>query len=448
MATEIVDLSVPIFEGMPTDDLGPKFWVRLSHAAARQLYQNTQSREGRVFLTTDHVGTHMDGPLRFDPKGNSVEKLPLERVIRPARLLDLRGVKRGQGIGPAELASPGNALQPGEAAVLWTGHDLHLKSPDYFWHRPHLTLAGADWFVKRKAGIVAADFPGIGTPGDDRYEVKRALHRSGVLTAEQLCNLAPLEGKEWYLSVPPIRVRGAAGSLVRAVALTDWHPKEIVDLGQDIFQGMSALGGAVPVTWTRANHKLTSFFYQGECSYQTTSMFLTEHAGTHLDAPFHFDEHGMAIEQIPLPRLYAKARVFDFSFKKPLEGISPEDLEGAVSRQKLKIDPGDAAVIWTEHSKNYDRPDFTYHRPFITAEGAAWLRDRRPGYLVTDLVGLDPPDDPVTPVHLCFLRAGIPFMQVTRNLSRLAKGEWYVAAFPLKLVGGTGSPIRPFAVSI
>ena len=65
----VVDLSVPIYEGMPVDDLGPKFWVRLSHAASRPLYQYTQSREGRVFLTTDHVGTHLDGPFRFGNDG-------------------------------------------------------------------------------------------------------------------------------------------------------------------------------------------------------------------------------------------------------------------------------------------------------------------------------------------------------------------------------------------
>ena len=42
----VVDLTVPFYEGMPADDLGPKFWVRLSHAASRQLYQYTQNREG------------------------------------------------------------------------------------------------------------------------------------------------------------------------------------------------------------------------------------------------------------------------------------------------------------------------------------------------------------------------------------------------------------------
>src|SRR5262249_26151464 len=111
----VADLSVPIYEGMPVDDLGPKFWVRLSHAASRPLYRYTQSREGRVFLTTAHVGTPLDGPLRFDPQGLAVERLPLDRVIRPACLLDLRGMARAQLIGVAELERAGTALQPGDA---------------------------------------------------------------------------------------------------------------------------------------------------------------------------------------------------------------------------------------------------------------------------------------------------------------------------------------------
>jgi arylformamidase len=444
--SRVVDLSVPIHEGMAVDDLGPKFWVRLSHAASRPLYQYTQSREGRVFLTTDHVGTHLDGPLRFDPQGLSIERLPLDRVIRPACLLDLRGVGRGQAIGAAELERAGHALRPGDAAVLWTGHDLHLRSPDYFWHRPRLAMDGAEWLVQRRAGLVAADFPGLGPPGDDRYEVKRALHRGGALTVEQLTGLAPLEATRWHLAACPLRIRGTAGSLLRAAALVDFTGQELVDLSLDIYPGMTALGGAVPTFWARASHELTAFFYKNELSYQTTSMLLSEHAGTHIDAPYHFDPDGAAIEAMSLDRLFARARMLDLTAKRPLEGIGPEDLAAALRRLGEPIEPGDAAVVWTDHSRNYERPDYTHHRPFITAEGAAWLAARRPGLVATDLVGLDEPIDHVTPVHNCLLRAGIPQLQVLTNLARLAGREAYVAAFPLKLVGGTGSPLRAFAV--
>jgi arylformamidase len=444
VADGVVDLTVPFHEGMPAEDLGPKFWVRLSHAASRQLYQHTQTREGRVFLTTDHVGTHLDGPLRFDPTGVSIEQLPLDRVIRPARVLDLRGVGRGGGIGPRELEAGGPAPGPDDAAVLWTGHDRQWKAPDYFWMRPQLTAEGAEWLVARRVGVVAADFPGIGRPGDDRYTVKRILHQGGVLTVEQLCNLAALQGRPWHLAATPIRIRGVAGSLLRAVALVNWRPRAIVDLSLDIFPGMTALGGAVPTFWTRADHALTGFFYGGALSYQTTSMLLSEHAGTHLDSPYHFDEAGAAIEQIPVERLLLRARILDLTHKQPLEGIGPADLEAAAARGGVRLGPGDAAVVWTEHSRNYDRPDYTSHRPFITADGAAWLAARRPDLVATDLVGLDEPADPVTPVHNCLLRAGIPQLQVLRNLRELARGEAYLAAFPLKLVGGTGAPVRAF----
>lgn len=450
MLEHVVDLSVPIYEGMPVDDLGPKFWVRLSHAASRRIYNNTHSREGRVLLTTDHVGTHMDGPLRFDPKGLPVERIPLERTILPARVLDLRGTGRSGAIGGRELAAAGAAPGPGEAAVLWTGHDAHIKSPDYFWRRPHLTADGAHWLTARGIGMVATDFPGIGHPLEERFETKRILHRGGTITVEQLCNLGSLEGKDWHLCAPPLRTRGTAGSLVRAVGLVGWKARGLVDLTLDMFAGMLPLSGAVPTFWNRASHEITSTFLGEEFSYQTTSMLLQEHAGTHFDAPLHFAEHGAAVHEVPVERLYARARVLDFTHKKPLEGIGPEDLEAAIRRAGVAFEAGDAMVLWTGHSKNYDRRDYASNRPFVTAGGADWIVRHCPdlGLLVTDLIGIDEYVDLADPVHQRLLMAGLPFVQVTTNLDRLADGTWFIAAFPLKLVAGTGAPVRVFAAAV
>jgi kynurenine formamidase len=46
---------------------------------------------------------------------------------------------------------------------------------------------------------------------------------------------------------------------------------------------------------------------------------------------------------------------------------------------------------------------------------------------------------------MAFLHAGVPFVQVATNLDRLAEGEWWTACFPLKLVKGTGAPLRAIA---
>jgi kynurenine formamidase len=42
---------------------------------------------------------------------------------------------------------------------------------------------------------VAADFPGIGRPGNDRFEMRRILQAAGVMTVEQLCNLGAVAGR-------------------------------------------------------------------------------------------------------------------------------------------------------------------------------------------------------------------------------------------------------------
>ena len=443
---EIIDLTMPFYEGMPTDDLGPKIWERLSYAYSRQLYQNTQSRAGRIILTTDHTGTHIDGPLRFDPNGLPMEQIPIERLLVPARLLDLRFLGRKGCIGEAELKQAGGAdVKKGEAAILWTGHDLYIKDPDYFWNRPQLTKDGAEFLVKANVGIVAADFPGIGMPNNDRYDIKRILHAGGIMTVEQIRNLKATAGKKWHLFAGALRVRGTAGSPIRACALVNWRAKEIVDMTLEFYMGMPALG-TVPTYWTRANHAMTSHFYKEKLSYQTHSLMLTEHAGTHLDAPYHFDEFGLAIHEVPLSRLAVRARIFDMTHKKPMEAITAADLEAAAKKNGIRLEPGDGAVVWTEHSKNYyTRPDYCEHRQFISGDAATWLAQRKPSVLITDLIGLDEQTDWMSPVHNIVLHAGICMLQVATNVRQIIEGEWYVCSFPLNIVQATGSPTRAFA---
>jgi len=443
---DVVDLSMPFYEGMPTDDLGPKVWERMSYAYARQLQADTQTRRGCIILTTDHTGTHIDGPLRFDPRGTPLEEIPLDRFIVPARLLDLRFIGRDGTITKKDLKKAGaDQLVKGEAAVLWTGHDLHITDPAYFWVRPQLSLDGAEYLAASGAAIVASDFPGLGTPGDRRFEAKRVLHRAGVMTVEQLRNLISVQGKSWHLYAAPLRVRGSAGSLLRACALVNWRGKEVVDLTLDLHGRMPSLG-AVPTFWTRASHELTSFFHDGEVSYQSQSMMLNEHAGTHLDAPCHFDQSGIAIHELQLPRLIGRARLLDMRHKGSLDPISQADLEAALGNRPFA--PGDAAVVWTDHSNNYAREDYGYARPFITSDGADWLIRQKPSMLVTDLVGLDEPADLTSPVHNKILLAGMCMLQVTTNITAMAGGEWEICAFPINFVNGTGAPLRAFAARV
>ncbi len=446
---QVIDLSLPFHEGMPTDDLGPKIWERISYSYSRRMYQDKQSRSAKVILTTDHTGTHIDGPLRFDPRGASIEKIELNQFIRPARSLDLRSFGRRGRVDAAALKASGAAAAiVGDAIVLWTGHDRFLEDPDYFWNRPELTEDGAEYLASLRPGIVAADFPGIGRPGDDRFVVKRILHRAGCMTLEQLRNLDATAGKTWHLFCGPLPVRGLAGSMVRACALVGWRASRTVDLTHEHFIGMPSVGPQ-PVYWLRASHPQTLFHYDGKLSYQTHALFMSEHAGTHFDVPYHFKESGRTISDYDLNELFVVTKMFDMTHKKPLEGIGAKDFAVAAKRRNIVVDPGDGVIVWTGHSENYHlRKDFGSHRPFITADGAQWLLQHKASMVITDLVGLDEPKDMTMPIHNALLHGDVCMLQVATNLHELVDGDWFVGAFPINFVEGTAAPLRAFAARL
>ena len=225
----VVDLSVPIYEGMPADDLGPKFWVRLSHAASRQLYQNTQSREGRVFLTTDHVGTHLDGPLRFDPQGASVERLPLDRVIRPRVFLDLRTVGRGGTIGPRELeqAWRGAGTRRRRGALDRTRRPP--REPRLFRASPPALARG-----RRLAGALRRRDRGWGLPRPRDVRATTATRSSGRSTGA-----APDRGTA-------LQPRPSAGPALASVRRASPHPRR------------GRLAGAGPPAWSTGDRGRSS----------------------------------------------------------------------------------------------------------------------------------------------------------------------------------------------
>ncbi len=70
-----------------------------------------------------HLGTHVDAPYHFHPDGITVDDMPLNRYMGPAKLLDLRELARGQSaISIADLQQAGAdpAVLQEKIAVLFT----------------------------------------------------------------------------------------------------------------------------------------------------------------------------------------------------------------------------------------------------------------------------------------------------------------------------------------
>src|SRR6266851_616876 len=135
--------------------------------------------------------------------------------------------------------------------------------------------------------------------------------------------------------------------------------------------------------------------------------------------------------------------------------ITVEDLDGALKKQNVSLQPGDAVIINTGWGKLYgkDNARFVKSCPGIGVKAAQWLIDRDPMLLGSDNwpVEVAPNPDPKIslPVHQIALVVNGVHLLENLKLDDLAAKQVYEFAFimePLKIQGGTGSTVAPVAV--
>ena len=135
--------------------------------------------------------------------------------------------------------------------------------------------------------------------------------------------------------------------------------------------------------------------------------------------------------------------------------ITAQDLQQALARQKMTLQPGDAVVIHTGWGKLWGKENARYEksRPGIGVGAAQWLIKQDPMLVGSDNSGveIDPNPDPKLngPVHQIFLVVNGVHLVENMKLDELAEKRVYEFAFimqPLKIQGATGSPVVPIAV--
>lgn len=137
--------------------------------------------------------------------------------------------------------------------------------------------------------------------------------------------------------------------------------------------------------------------------------------------------------------------------------VTAEDLDRAEERAGVTVSAGDAVLIRTGWSTHWDDPAAfggqTHGAPGPGPAGAAWLTDRNVRVAGAETLAFEVirpgAGHAALPVHRALLvDAGIHIIEAMnlRDLGATAISEFLFVAVPLKLVGATGSPVRPLAV--
>ena len=179
--------------------------------------------------------------------------------------------------------------------------------------------------------------------------------------------------------------------------------------------------------------------------WNSTTMSIYSHAGTHMDAPVHFGVGKQTIDQISLDDCLGPAWLVALDDIQPKTLITVDHL-GKFTHQ---IQSGDAVLLRTGWSQFVDQPQ--YYRdnfPRISAELAHWLVERK-----VRLVGVEPPsvadvnDLPeVTEIHHILLGGNVIIVEGLTHLDAIHAEKVLFGAMPLKIVGCDGAPCRAFAI--
>lgn len=172
--------------------------------------------DSEVMHMSTHTGTHVDAPSHFAPGAPAVDRIAPARLVSSAVLVRVRK-KAGQTIDISDIR--GADIREGDAVVLATGWEKHYDNDDYMTRNPGLSGEAARYLVEKKVNAVAIDGPSIDPGHDGRFTAHNALLPAGVIVIENLCNLDAIEKERFTLVAAPLKLQGASGSPVRALAL-------------------------------------------------------------------------------------------------------------------------------------------------------------------------------------------------------------------------------------
>jgi kynurenine formamidase len=226
---------------------------------------------------------------------------------------------------------------------------------------------------------------------------------------------------------------------------------EVIDLSQEIFSGMPVFPGLpeVKITIYQTHEQLDGITDSDEVSPAVNRLEFGEHTGTHVDAINHMARQyrGQSIDMMPLRMFYTEGVCLDLSHKRLRDLIEPRDLESALSEADLEIKRGDTVLLYTDHYRRAFGTDDWHSGPGVSIDAARWLGEQG-----IAAFGVEPAAPGVRGIsnkevhHICG-ELGFTHYENMINLYQLiGRGRFRFIGLPLRIRGGTGSPVRAIAV--
>jgi arylformamidase len=201
-----IDISVPVKTGMahwPGD-------IDVSVERVSNMAEGAECNLSRLHMSA-HTGTHMDAPLHFVDGARSIDQMPIDATVGPARVLEISAQR---SIGRVDLEPHG--IQPGERILLKTSNSARCWETDSFVENfVYIDQEGARYLVERRVRAVGIDYLSVAGFINDTVETHVILLQAGIWLIEGL-DLRQIQPGSYELICLPLKLLGAEGAPARA----------------------------------------------------------------------------------------------------------------------------------------------------------------------------------------------------------------------------------------
>ena len=198
--------------------------------------------------------------------------------------------------------------------------------------------------------------------------------------------------------------------------------------------------------------------------WATENVTLTTHAGTHLDAPYHYfptseGRPAKTIDEVPLRDCFGPGVVLNLTDARPGDRVGRDTVEAAVAATGRELSPGEIVLMRFDADKMFGTADYWTHYPGLDAEATTWLCEQGVRTMGTDAVGFDRDFGSIRADFDCEHDAARLWeahrvgrdheyfhLEKLAHLDQLPSRGFYVACFPVKIRAASASWTRVVAI--
>lgn len=188
-----------------------------------------------LLSSTTVSGLYLESQAHIIQGGKTLDQYPVDRFIRPARIVRLPAQSPKALIDADLMARHAPPIRKGEALLVATGWGAMWNKPGYVLQCPNMTRSALQWVLDHDISLFGVDIPCIEASWseDDTNEMRRVrrsaekgsmlrtLFERDILLLAPLVKLEEIRSGSGTLICLPLNLRGTSGAPCRAVFMEE-----------------------------------------------------------------------------------------------------------------------------------------------------------------------------------------------------------------------------------